>query len=130
MKIFFSFSLIILFFLGCSTDDNFLTPLESANYRKIAYESLTPASKETLIKCWCVAPVKTGVYKFENDNHFIIIDEQNKWIFSLTELNSSLTANQRLVAVIFNTNTDALLGPLTAIIDQNSEKVIGYNLRF
>jgi len=125
-----SISFLVLFIISCNNEDNILNSFDSANYRKIAYESLTPESKETLTKCWCVAPVRTGKYKNENGSHIITIDDQNRWNFFITDLNTDLQSNQNLIAVTFSTTSDALLGPLTLIINPESKTVIGEVLRF
>ena len=118
-----SISFLVLFIISCNNEDNILNSFDSANYRKIAYESLTPESKETLT-------VRTGKYKNENGSYIITIDDQNRWNFFITDLNTDLQSNQNLIAVTFSTTSDALLGPLTLIINPESKTVIGEVLRF
>lgn len=126
MKKIIYFGLIALLFLGCSNENDILSPYESTDYREIAYESLTSESKESLAKCWCIAPVKTGKYNSESGNHIILIDSQNQWYFILDDPGTNLKQNQSLVAVVFNTKYDALVGPLIVIVDPNSKLAIGF----
>jgi len=107
-----------------------LAPINAHNYRRIAYESLSSSEKESLTKCWCVAPVRLGKYKIEDQISVISINQDNQWSFKLYNENTILLTNQRLVAVTFSTVGDALIGPIIIIIDQNNEKVIGACLRF
>ena len=129
MKKIISLILLTLLFLSCSNENDILSPFGSIDYREIAYQSLTPESRESLTNCWCTAPVKSGKYKSENGSNIILIDEQNQWHFILNDPGTNLTPNQNLIAVIFNTKQDALIGPLTVIVDPNSELAIGFLTR-
>ena len=129
MKKTISLILLTIFLLSCSHEDNILSPLVATNFRKVAYESLSQESKASLTNCWCVAPVKSGRYKFENGKHIISINKKDELHFMLNNPITNLESNQRLIAIIFNTKQDALLGPLIVIIDPNSELVIGYLAR-
>jgi len=130
MKIFFSLSLIVLFLIGCSEAEEGISPFQQAKFRKIAYASLSVQEAATLTNDWKTAPVKIGIYKNDNGTNTIIIDGNNRWGFGIYDQNITLTPNQILIAVTFNTSNDPLIGPLTLIIEPQSENVIGGVLRF
>jgi len=133
MKKFFLLGFLMILVLGCSDDDEILSPLNSNQYRKIAYESLSSDDKESLTNCWCLAPVRSGKYSFiknEVSIRSIIIDDLNKWSFKLIDENYFLFPGQRLIAVVFNTDIDPLVGPIVSIVNPNTDEVIGYCLRY
>ena len=125
MKKILSSLVFILLLTQCQDDDNPIGPINSYNYRKIAYESLSQEEKENLTKCWCLAPVRIGIYSKQSGTNYIIIDDSNNWTFIMYDENTSLTMNQKLVGVILNTTIDSLVGPMILIIDPFSERVIG-----
>ena len=132
MKNIFLLGFLMILVLGCSDDDEILSPINSNNYRKIAYESLSLDDRESLTKCWCLAPVRFGEYSYtinENRINTIIIDDSNRWSFALIDENIQLFSGQRLIAVIFNTDIDPVVGPIVTIINPNTDEVIGYGLR-
>lgn len=113
-------------FVNCSDDSNPLSPGAEMNYREIAYASLSEGEKESLSKDWREADVIQGEYGKDSIDNNIVINSENKMYFFLSDTTVNLSNNQVLVAVSFNTVNDALLGPITVIIDPRKETVIGY----
>jgi hypothetical protein len=68
--------------------------------REIAWNWLDNNAKSTVIVDWRQAPVQTTVY-----------------------------SQKQVYAVIFNTDMDALLGPITVYVDTATKKVLGQALR-
>ena len=126
-----SISIIILLFyiIGCSDDSDILSPFDKFIYKKIAFNSLNEPSKESLTKDWRLAIVEQGKYQFDNNSHSLVINSEHNLHFILYDPDYELFENQLLVAVIFNTIHDPLLGPLIIIIDYKSKIVIGSVLR-
>jgi hypothetical protein len=120
---------VIISFTSCSENSNFLLPAKKQQFRKIAYDSLSDEEKSTLIADWKDAEVKQGNYLFENNINWFVFDSDNKAGFALQNSDIVLTNNQELILVIFNTNVDALLGPIEIVINPINKEIIGGFLR-
>jgi len=129
MKRLILFCLPIVFLIGCSKDSSVLSPQVKTAYKDIAYNSLTAQEKSTLINP-DAALIDEGNYKYENKSHKIYINKDHIIYFSLTDTNTVLYDNQKLISVLFNTTQDALLGPIDVIIDPLTKQTIGQTLRF
>jgi uncharacterized protein YcfL len=130
MKTLLSLIVILMVLIGCTDEENSVSFFQQAKFRKISYNSLSAEEAATLTKDWRLAPVKLGVFNNDNNINAIVIDKINVWSFRILDPNIKLTSNQILVAVTFNTKNDPLIGPLTLIIEPQSEVVIGGVLRF
>ena len=128
MKRLILFCFPIVFLFGCSKDSNVLSPQDKTIYKDIAYNSLTAREKSTIINPDDVI-INEGVYKYENRNHKIYIDNERFTYFVLIDANTVLFDNQKLISVRFHTTDDSLLGPIEVIIDPYSKKVVGGTLR-
>jgi hypothetical protein len=119
----------MLFILySCSENILELTDKVKSSFRATAYTSLSEREKESLIINWEEAPVMLGTYVRE-DNSNIFLSNENRMFFILLNSSVTLSNNQNLAAVIFNTNLDPLLGPIIIIIDPVKDKTIGGVLR-
>ncbi|MCB0732259.1 MAG: hypothetical protein KDC88_14640 [Ignavibacteriae bacterium] len=116
-------SLTILTFLlivGCDDDS-----LNNIIYKEIAYNSLSEREKSSLTVDWQDAKIENGIYKKGQCENEFISGNENRLCFFVKDENISLLEYQKLIAVIFNTNDDALLGPIIVIVDPEGPKVIG-----
>ncbi len=95
-----------IFLIGCSTK------VELNEYREIAWESLSDREKETVIH-----PVSEALVSM----NAIFVDR-------LSEIEPH--PEYPAVAVRFNTELDALLGPICVYIDKDSMEIIGQGARF
>lgn len=130
LNIVFIIVILISLLISCSDGSNTLTPFEEMNYRMVAYNSLSDGDKSTITSDWEKAPVKKGSYHLMDENiHQLIFNQDEKLGFALKNNKSILVENQKLIAVIFHTNVDALLGPIIIIINAKSNEAIGYVLR-
>lgn len=119
--------MFLLLVSSCSDDNGILSPGNKNNYREIAYNSLSQQSKETIIIDWKVGLVKQGVYKKEQEygSHILELTSGAK-IYFFTEVGTKYLYDEyKLVAVSFKTKHDALLGPITIIVDPYLEIAIG-----
>jgi hypothetical protein len=120
---------VLLFLIGCSDNSNVLTSYEKNYYKQIAYNSLSPNEKSTIMNP-DNAVIIDGIYKYENRSHKIYIDKEHIIYFGLIDTNIVLIDNQKLISILFNTTQDALLGPIDVIINPFSKQTIGQTLRF
>lgn len=112
---------ILIFAMVSCNEDNF----NNLKYKEIAYNSLSEREKSTLTVDWQDAKIENGIYKKGQCENELIINDENRLCFFVNNENISLVEFQKLVAVIFNTTNDALLGPIIVIIDPEETRVIG-----
>ena len=120
---------VLLFFsicLGCSSKSGTLSPTEKLSYRTIAYDRLSEQEKESIISDWQDAEVRQGIYQYNNSHIIFFVDSKTKLHFLLDDSDFILYPAQPLIAVIFNTVDDALLGPIVIIIEPKSKTPIGF----
>jgi hypothetical protein len=115
--------------IKCSEDSDILSANDESTYRSIAYNSLSPQEKGSIIPDWEEAKVLQGVYHKKGDTDIFVIDSESSFSFYLKDSIVTLINGQNLVSVTFNTVDDSLLGPIVVIVDTNSEKAIGFLLR-
>ena len=125
------FSVLIISFIlyACSDDENNIET-EDLMYRTIAYKSISDEEKATIVGDWQNADVITGTFKSNVCDYEFIQENQGRICFFVKDENIVLDDNQLLVAVIFNTVNDPLLGPILVIIDPNTETAVGFAARF
>ncbi len=128
IKYVFVIMMMLLITQGCSHNSNGVSPFEDLKYRTIAYKSLSMQERSTIAD-WRKAKVEGGIYKTDLAFPSILIDSGGRLPFIYNSSNLKLIDGQRLVAVIFNTTQDSLLGPIIVIIDPSNSKVIGYVTR-
>jgi len=127
-KIIFAVLVISLILQSCSDDENNIEN-EYNKFRTIAYNSISDEEKATIVGNWQDAEVINGVFKSDVCAYEFIRENQGRICFFLKDENIMLDKNQQLVAVIFNTVNDSLLGPILVIVDPNSEIAVGFAAR-
>ena len=120
--------LISLILYACSDKENVNEPGD-LNYRAIAYNSISDEEKATIVGNWQDAEMIYGIFKSDVCDYEFIQENQGRICFVPQDQNLELVENQTLVAVIFNTVNDPLLGPILVIVDPDSESAVGYGLR-
>ena len=118
---------ILIIFPGCEDEER---EENLSDYRSIAFESLSDNEKETLMEDWREAEVIEGIFKDDECDYEFHGPPMGRLCFFLTVPEIELINQQNLVAVIFHTINDALLGPIIIIIDPESEMAIGTVGRF
>ncbi|MBU2492884.1 MAG: hypothetical protein KJ571_09695 [Bacteroidetes bacterium] len=121
--------IIIILIAGCGDDSNSVTPAEYSYYGNIAYESLSAEEKSNLLDGNKPFKVEQGIYGMIKESDVLILNENEKFYFLISESSVLLNNGQKLFAVYFNTIHDSLLGPLVIIVDPESEKAVGAGLR-
>lgn len=122
---------VILFslFLQYCSGDEITSPTDQLKYKQIAYNSLSDAEKASLTKDWQNSDYKDGNYRKDTCDNTFAANSGDKICFAKSDSTISLSLDQKLCAVIFNTTNDALLGPIIDIVDPQTEKTAGYALR-
>jgi hypothetical protein len=115
------FVFTIFFFISCEDDNS-----NKLKYQEIAYNSLSQADKESLTIDWQDAKVYEGVFNNNDCEYEFTSDEMDRLCFIAVNENVNLIKYQKLIAVIFNTKYDSLLGPIISIVDTENNKVIGF----
>ena len=121
--------LIAVFSIGCSHDSDILSPDDEINYRKTAYESLDEEERGTITMDWKEADILKGVYHNNNGGNYLVTDSDGSIPFFFLNKDIKINEDSFIVAVIFRTNNESLLGPLIVIIDPESQTKIGYTPR-
>ncbi len=115
----------VLFLPACSDDSNFLTPVEKVTYRGIAYNILSDNEKESITIDWREAKVYEGMFT-DSKCDYTFLESLEDWMcFFPYDDEMEFKSNQDLIAVQFNPEDDALLGPIIVIVDPNEEIVVG-----
>ena len=120
--------LSFLFFAACS-DDGISIPEQQSEVRTIAYNSLSDVEKASISDDWHNSAVIEGKYLSKGDFNVFVFDSEIEAYFYLSDLTVDLYSGKKLSAVRFNTVDDALLGPITVIVDLSDKKAIGQFLR-
>ena len=94
-------------------------------YKEVAYNALSQDQKLSLAVDWKDTRVIGGVYNNTQCENEFISHENDRMCFSAYNEMFDLVANQKLVAVYFNTMNDALLGPIIVIVDPANMQAIG-----
>ena len=108
--------------LGC--EDEYFDENE-VDYRLIAYESISDEEKTSILKDWREAELIGGIYKRDMCDNEFHGQSMGRLCFFLISQEIELFENQYLVAVIFPTTNDSLLGPIIVIVDPSSRLAIG-----
>ena len=129
MKSLFAVILIAAYSSGCSDDSDILSS-DEMNYRRIAYENLSQEEKESITIDWKEADILKGVYRNNNGGNYIVTDSENNIPFFFLDKDIKIDENSLLVAVIFRTDNESLLGPLIVIVNPESRTKVGYVPRY
>lgn len=98
-----------LLWAGCSSDA--VSNLQDEQYRQIAWNALSDQQKETVITDVDEAKVN------RDDTYTRVLSEDD-------------TEEVQAVSVRFNTEDDAILGPIVVYIDPETKEVLGQALRY
>ena len=130
----FKYIVMILFAFtiwNCDDEVTGLSPTEEMIYRQIAFKSLTDDEQSSLSVNWEEAPVIRGFYSGnDSKNIFKEIDSELEYQFLISDDNVVLLDNQLLIRILFNTENDALLGPIILFVNPKTMSVIGFLPRF
>lgn len=105
----FCLSFVILLLAGCSSDS--FSSLQDTKYRGIAWNELSEQAKETVI-------IDVDEAKVNRDGTYIRPHSEGD--------SEEIPA----VSVLFNTEDDAMLGPIVVYIDPETKEVLGQAPRF
>lgn len=105
------FLLALFLLIGAACSSDAVSHLENEKYRQIAWNDLSDQQKETVIIAVDEAKVN------RNDTY-------------TRPLNENESEEVRAVSVTFNTEHDALLGPIVVYIDPETQRVLGQALRY
>lgn len=90
---------------------------EEMFYRTAAYNSLNESQKATIISDWQSVPVFNGIYvPGEYGEPNILIEGQSSPLPYDTPLSRTFDEGTKLKLVTFQTENDALIGPITVIM--------------
>ena len=117
---------VLLIFFACKDSVNGVDDNKKIAYRLSAYNSLTESDKSTITSDWQNAPVNSGVYTSnEYGGPAILLEGYSLPVGYLTPLSRTFEEGTPLVTVTFNTNNEALLGPIVVILLAEDATVIG-----
>jgi len=122
-------AIVVIIFLilisSCSDDDSILIPGTQNVYKEIAYNSLSDKDKETLTDYWTDAKVYEGTLHSDGNSAYMELSSGQRVYIILNLDGYKITVGKKIVGVSFNTRYDALLGPITIIVDPDLKIAIG-----